>query len=331
MYQSYIELLEENGYRKFMCPIGPVYIQEEKRKIAFVTYHKDPSGKQISLAQYEKELNRIKEEIFPEKDAKLLCILLVDDGEIKEELFEGISSLYLWVQDEKDGKLYMTSGAQEEFFDIYESMKQKGMEVQKEREEFEEEQEDASSVRSFMTPMTMVLIGINLIVFLASNYIWKDLMLLGCDHRIAVVENHEWYRIFTSMFLHFDWEHVLGNMLVLFLIGNFVERYVGKFLYLGSYLLCGVVGNLISLAFETTDVISAGASGAIYGILGMLAVLLIKKRGKIEGVINPGLFIFVAGSLIHSYHVAGVDNLAHLGGLGMGIILEIFIMKCKTK
>lgn len=78
------------------------------------------------------------------------------------------------------------------------------------------------------------------------------------------VVHGEWYRLITSMFLHFNFEHILMNMLSLFIFGKIVESIVGPLRMLGIYVISGLLGNFISLSFNLHTV-SVGASGAIFG------------------------------------------------------------------
>ncbi|MDO4941757.1 MAG: rhomboid family intramembrane serine protease, partial [Lachnospiraceae bacterium] len=156
----------------------------------------------------------------------------------------------------------------------------------------------------------------------------------GSSEWSAILLKHEIYRLFTAMFLHFDIEHLISNMFVLFLIGSFVEHYLGTIKYIIVYLMCGAAGNMLSFYFaigEPSLILSAGASGAIYGVLGILAVLLWKTKGRLEGIQGPGLVFFVIGMIFHSYQSEGVDYWAHIGGLAMGIILGIVLKRNLNK
>jgi rhomboid protease GluP len=198
----------------------------------------------------------------------------------------------------------------------------------------EEEAWDELQLKTYLTPMNMGLIGVNIIIFVISHYIAKGIMEAGASEWTAIMIDQEYYRLFTAMFLHFDWNHVLSNMLVLFLVGSFVEHYIGSIRYLGCYLLCGLAGNMISFYLDIGNasvVWSAGASGAVYGIVGLLAIILIKTKGKMEGITGPGIYLFIIGSVFHSYQISGVDNVAHLGGLITGCILGLIIKNKEQK
>jgi len=334
MYQSFVNMLLESGYHKYMTEIGPVYICEKsKRQIVFLTYHKNQQKQPIYMQDYEDQLQAIKDKIFPGQSSDVLCIMIVDDGNLSEGQMEENPLFSLWIQDEQTGKLYMSKESEVKFQSLFSTIKRKSLEAQKALEkEATEEERSSVSIRSYVTPANTAIVIVNFVLFFFSKYLYTDMMREGASEWSAVLLDHEVYRLFTSIFLHFDMEHLLSNMFVLFLIGSFAERYLGTAKYMMTYFVCGVVGNMISFYVSIGDPssgLSAGASGAIYGILGVLAVILWKTKGRLEGVQGPGLVLFVIGMIVHSYQAEGVDNWAHIGGLVMGIVMGV-ILKGKS-
>lgn len=143
-----------------------------------------------------------------------------------------------------------------------------------------------------------------------------------------LVQAGEYYRLFTSMFLHFGFQHLFGNMLLLFFAGDYMERYLGKIRYLILYLGGGLCGNLLSYAVELKSgeqVVSAGASGAIFAVIGGLAVSAFLNKGRLYELSFRRIAIMAALSLWTGFTSSGVDGFAHLGGfLGGGAIALIF-------
>ena len=143
-----------------------------------------------------------------------------------------------------------------------------------------------------------------------------------------VLEDGEYYRLFTSMFLHFGFEHLINNMVTLVLIGWNLEIEIGRFKFLLIYILSGLGGNILSAWYEfrTMDYsISAGASGAIFGIIGALLYVAIRNRGRIGDISGKGLAFMIIISLYYGFSSSGVDNLAHIGGLITGFVSGIFL------
>lgn len=143
----------------------------------------------------------------------------------------------------------------------------------------------------------------------------------------AVLEDGEYYRLLTAMFMHFGIRHIMNNMLVLFVLGDNLERALGHVKYLIFYLLCGIGSNWVSMMAHSTDTmtVSAGASGAIFGVVGGLLYVVTANKGRLEDLSTRQLVIMIFFSLYLGYTSAGVDNTAHLSGLVIGIVLAIIL------
>ena len=143
----------------------------------------------------------------------------------------------------------------------------------------------------------------------------------------AVLEDGEYYRLLTAMFMHFGIRHIMNNMLVLFVIGDNLERALGHVKYLIFYLLCGIGSNWVSMMAHSTDTmtVSAGASGAIFGVVGGLLYVVTANKGWLEDLSTRQLVIMIFFSLYLGYTSTGVDNTAHLSGLVIGIVLAIIL------
>ena len=143
----------------------------------------------------------------------------------------------------------------------------------------------------------------------------------------AVLEDGEYYRLLTAMFMHFGIRHIMNNMLVLFVLGDNLERALGHVKYLIFYLLCGIGSNWVSMMAHPTDTmtVSAGASGAIFGVVGGLLYVVTANKGRLEDLSTRQLVIMIFFSLYLGYTSTGVDNTAHLSGLVIGIVLAIIL------
>lgn len=190
-----------------------------------------------------------------------------------------------------------------------------------------------------MTPANAVLIGINVIVFAVLSFLGDtesaEFMLgYGAMEWRSILEYGEYYRIFTSMFLHFGFEHIFQNMIFLFLVGCYLEDAMGSIRYFIFYLLAGTGAGLCSLAADTllqTNVVSAGASGAIFGVVGGLLGVVIRNKGRFEGIGIGGMLIMIAGSLYYGFTSSGVDNVAHIGGVICGFLLGLLFYRKKKR
>ena len=135
-------------------------------------------------------------------------------------------------------------------------------------------------------PVTAGLILLNILVFLIVEFTGSSqntMHMLDCGAAFTpmIIQVGEYYRLFTCMFLHFGIEHLLNNMLVLFVLGSRLEQAIGKIKFLLIYLIGGVLGNVISLLIElrTQDfAVSAGASGAVFAVMGAMIYIVIRNK-----------------------------------------------------
>ncbi|WP_461815694.1 rhomboid family intramembrane serine protease [Faecalimonas sp.] len=186
--------------------------------------------------------------------------------------------------------------------------------------------------------ITIGIIGINVLVFIwLSFYGMTEDASYMLKHGAMFVPfafgNQEYYRLITSIFLHFGFPHLMNNMIMLFFLGSILEEELGSFKYLLLYFLSGVAGNILSAMMDLRTgkfVVSAGASGAIFGIIGALLIIIAQNHGHLKTLNGRGMVFMVVCSLYHGFTSTGVDNMAHIGGLVAGILLA-FILYRKSK
>jgi rhomboid protease GluP len=177
---------------------------------------------------------------------------------------------------------------------------------------------------------TWLLVGANVLVYAAmaistgSPFAFStvDLLNWGGDFAPSVAEGEYW-RPFTSMFLHAGIIHIGMNMWVLSAIGPFLERLFGATGFLLLYLLAGLAGNVFGMAFHP-DIVGVGASGAIFGLYGGLLGFLFARRHVIPAeVLRPmvqnGLY-FLGVNLVLGFSIANVDVAAHILGAFAGFV-----------
>ncbi|MCB0193835.1 MAG: rhomboid family intramembrane serine protease [Anaerolineae bacterium] len=145
----------------------------------------------------------------------------------------------------------------------------------------------------------------------------------GANYGPGIINGEIW-RLFTSMFLHIGGFHLLVNGYALFIFGLEMERLYGPDRFLVVYILAGLFGSLASFASKGPTVLSAGASGAIFGIIGMnLAFFLLHRDdlGRISQARIQGTLVIIGINLVFGFMVPGIDNMAHIGGLIAGYLL----------
>jgi len=180
-----------------------------------------------------------------------------------------------------------------------------------------------------MSPVNTVIIIVNVVVFAVLTFLGNttDVQFMyehGANFWPAVIEKHEYYRLLTCTFIHFGISHLFNNMLVLAYIGDNLERALGKVKYLIVYLAAGIGSSAVSAVwsmFKDEYSVSGGASGAIFGVVGALLVIVIKNRGQLEDLSSRQLMLFAVFSIYHGVTSAGIDNMAHISGFIIGALL----------
>lgn len=156
-----------------------------------------------------------------------------------------------------------------------------------------------------------------------------------------IVLKGEWYRLLTYQFLHSGIQHLMSNMLMLYFVGNFVERFIGRIRYVILYFCSGILAGLGSILYNgyiltgtlsfqtflrtTGFPVCVGASGAVFGIVGAMLYLVVVHRGRLQNFNLKGLVVFVVLSLYNGFMDTGIDNAAHIIGLAGGMVLAVFL------
>lgn len=149
-------------------------------------------------------------------------------------------------------------------------------------------------------------------------------------NNILLVKSGEFWRIITSSFLHVGVIHLLVNLYSLRIIGPSVETLIGKSKFIFVYLISAISGSLMSLIFNAENIISVGASGAIFGLMGSLIYFGYHYRLYLNGVIKTRILPVVLMNLAIGFVATGIDNAAHIGGL-IGGYLALMAVGVKNK
>lgn len=198
--------------------------------------------------------------------------------------------------------------------------------------------EDSGSMLSLFIPsgsyfFTPILIILNLSIFLimvisGMNVFTPDtetLVQWGANFRPQTLEG-EWWRLLSCCFLHIGLIHLVMNMYALMYIGSMLEPLVGRVRFITMYLLAGICASLCSLWWHDDAVVSAGASGAIFGLYGVFLALLSTKliEKSVRQSLLGSVLTFVAFNLFYGMK-GGVDNAAHIGGLVSGFVIAFIL------
>ena len=206
----------------------------------------------------------------------------------------------------------------------------------------------ARAVLSRPATFTFVFLAANIFVFLLMHFAggtesFEVLRAYGAKYN-SLIDAGEWWRFVTPVFIHIGWLHLLVNMYSLFMLGPYVERLYGSARFVFFWIVTGVAGVAASyfassvggqpgffgrFLFRGGDGPSAGASGALFGLVGVLFVFGIKFRHELpEGfkrAFGFGMLPTILINLAIGYTIPFIDNAAHLGGFAAGAVLALFV------
>jgi rhomboid protease GluP len=196
------------------------------------------------------------------------------------------------------------------------------------------------------TPVTYLILVFNLVIFilistaargkLLDNVVWGadrvTLIAFGAKLNL-LIKGGDWFRFVTPIFIHIGLLHIVSNSYALWIIGPLVERLYGSARYLMIYLLSGIGGVAGSFFWNELqnhpEVPSAGASGAIFGLFGLIAVFGFKYRNELpenfRKAIGSSVVPVILINLFIGFSIPFIDNAAHIGGLIAGGVMALLV------
>lgn len=344
-----MDLFEEffihNGFRKLLLNTSGISLflnNGEDRDLAIVLFFM-PQGTEWSKEQcsYIEQQLRSKLQTNQERSLEMITFLITTQPEAVRDIYR--ENGHTGVINLRDYRLLLFEGMPADKGGIYHGLEQllevfrrsHGQELQQTMEIQHQKPSLISRIKKLgLVNLTLVMINIAVYVILLLTGWQEKAVEWGSLFWYEISVNKAYYRIFTSMFLHGNLEHLLYNMLTLGAIGNTLEKNIGKVKYLILYLLSGVVAALVSMSYnmkKELNIHSIGASGAIFGVIGALLLIVLVNKGRVDNLGKRQMLLFVTLSLYGGFTSQGVDNLAHVGGLIAGIILALIVYRKPKK
>lgn len=268
-------------------------------------------------------------------DVHALSVVFSADVEKAREV--GINQIFCWYVDTGKEILVIDEGKCEDFYgmksvleDAIRTEETEGEEVVSKEEEVTSEQPRIKKVPYVNYGLLIANFAVYILCIFYSGFFYKQ----GTFDLVYIINEGDWYRFVSSIFLHADVYHLSGNMIYLYTLGDMVEKELGHVKYFVLYMLSGLAGNAVSMAFSiwTRDYTpSLGASGAIFGITGALLWIVIRNRGRHAEITMPKIIFLIAYSLYNGFVSTNIDNAAHVGGLFGGFLLAILLYRKKGK
>lgn len=251
------------------------------------------------------------------RTANVLFVIFTDDPYRINQFIEADSGH--WIYNYTEGRLVIYENQPGTFF---------GAEKLFEPERVRTRQNYVFTVNNFIILVNVVVFAVMALKGNTQNTIY--LYRCGGITPESLFEDHQVYRLFTSMFMHSGISHLVNNMIVLYFIGGTLEKYIGRVRYLIIYLLSGLLGGLISQIYYMAmaeNVICVGASGAIFGAVGAMLTVVVVNHGRVENFTFPRLIIYVVLSIYLGFMSQGVSLSAHLGGLATGFFTALLLYR----
>lgn len=181
--------------------------------------------------------------------------------------------------------------------------------------------------------VTIALVTVNVITYLVLEWLGDTtngffMAEHGAMYPDFIRINHEWWRIITAGFLHFGAVHLVNNMVILYCMGSRLERVTGHLKYFLIYLVSLIGAGLLSygMMLRTGDyAVSAGASGAIFGVIGGFLWIVILHRGRFEQITTRGIVMMIVLTIYYGFSSVGIDSWGHIGGLLAGFATTVIL------
>jgi rhomboid protease GluP len=325
-----IEHLEDKGYKKLNPDSNNVYGRVYNDAVYVVVVGSSRNLKTASLRQFNEKIKKDLSE-NTEYRIELLNIMMTPNGMLDDDIKDIINNMNnVWIFSEDYGQLYLYENQPEDFDGLYSIL---------DRKIYIEKDSVITRIKKLFGIVTPCLVLVNLIIYIISVFtrdaygesiiIYKMALNLN-----DVVEKHQYYRLVTAMFVHFNLMHLTSNMIILIALGARIENMIGRKLLLTAYGITGIVAStasLISCYLGNLYDYAGGASGAIFGLMGIMIVIAFFNKGHVSGISIWNLIVLSVLTILNGYVSEGIDNVAHIGGLVSGIIVGIIIILSKQK
>ncbi|MBQ3600748.1 MAG: rhomboid family intramembrane serine protease [Lachnospiraceae bacterium] len=285
----------------------------------------------LTLEKYESIMRAIRSSIYSYEFNQIhtLHVLCTNEPNQTKELIGAFGEH--WIVDLKEQRLLIYENQLADFSDAKQIIERTLSETEEDIIE-QKRQEKIKYIKENICTIGLVLI--NIIIFLlveitGSTMNTEHMVECGALSMDRIGEKFWQYRLFSSMFLHFGIEHLGSNLLMLAVMGSYIEKRMGRKAFLAMYFGAGIIGNIASLYYYInsgmSNVVTAGASGAVFGMIGALLYLIIKNRGRLAGLSYGQIAVILLLSYYQGLVDTQVNMVAHYAGFVGGFILSIIL------
>lgn len=329
-YKEFIDKLLSEKYIIYETDMNDVQLYGKliSGRMRYVALYEDGGKYLVSSYRIQECINRIKT-TFSTQD--ILMVVFTDDVTgVKSEL----GAIYgYWIYDNTNKRTYIFDDQPQDFEDIerilYEISEDQVFQKVNTRPM-------PGGIVTRIVIVNYIIIAINILVFIITS---RSGPMKSFNHPVAkagiiaafIKTKQEYYRMFTSMFVHGSIAHLASNMIVLAGLGDNLERALGQIRYVLVYFGSGLIGSVATYFYYIKNkpyTCCIGASGAIFGVVGALLYIVFRNKGRLEDLSLPRMIIFIILSLGMGFSSPSTCNAAHVGGFLGGILLgAIFYRK----
>lgn len=337
---SIAKYLMQRGYNQVFTSPNPnvLVIAKIENTSAHVVYIINAETDERTLSRAVLNLDRFNQQIMEQKDldgakTDMLAIMIGAHSSVALNLCKTRNNC--WYLDQLDQKIYLYDNQISDFqglrYGLERFIEENGVVFPT---EITKEHIDVYSIPAIVISVACIVMTL---LFYLGVVNPVDCM-LNADNLFV---NGEWYRLFTYQFSHLEISHLMMNLLMLNVISTYAEHYYGKLQMIISYLICGAVAGIFTMSYSVyagNPYNSLGASGAIYGLIGMVLFQIMINWRSFSGNFFRRLIMAIVLLVIGSVYSPGVDHIAHIGGFLCGYILgpvfvgiQLLIRKNKKK
>lgn len=331
--------LGQNGYLKMLTnlPEFSVFFRKETGFVSMIVLVNMDENPYITEDAVHNVTQKAQWRFMDQGYTEVHTLILVISKDPVRALPLGEREWFFWVIDSERKELLIPDGKAEDFYGTKALLEQW---IQTDIDPSEEEeatvyQANGRQVRG-IKEQPLVNHGIFIVNILVFTFCTLTGDLLYNYGRLSLNETlgGQWYRIFTAMFLHGSMAHLVGNMIMLFYLGNIVEKELGHIKYFVLYFMSGIAAGMASLWMQSLKIAaggttagSIGASGAVFGMLGGLLWIIIRNKGRLADLSFIRVLFLICYTLYGGLTSTNVDNAAHFGGLAAGFVLSLLLYR----
>lgn len=329
--QRFESMLENAQFHKIESNLPKIRIFYRVYSDRVYVFHVCDARKGIFFDRfsYQKMIRQIQDEFFREGFFQIQILSVIFTVDIKKAKEFANLEEDIWIVDTLCNRLMIYENQPSDFMGIREYFERMLSETPTER--------TPKKKNRYISLCNSCIVILNILIFfwLEAKGNTQDPYYMvehGAMYVPYMINNGQMYRLFTAMWLHFGYEHLSSNMFSLLLLGDNLERAVGKGKYILIYLVSGLGASMCSFLYNfmtASYAVAAGASGAIFGVIGALFYVVARNHGKLEDMTIFRLGILIVYILYTGITTPGIDNAAHIGGLIIGVLLAILFYQRK--